>query len=700
MKLKKIKLKNIRSYEEQEIVFPEGSVLLAGDVGSGKTSILLAVEYALFGLQPGQTGSALLRNGAQTGEVILELESEGQEIIVERKLRRGNKTITNEYAGLTINGEKKDYAVTELKTRILTILGYPQEFIKKNNLLYRYTVYTPQEQMKQIILEDPEVRLNVLRHVFGIDKYKIMRENLAIVSAKLREEIKMMQVEVRTLELDKERIVQEKDRLSVLGSLMLEKEQVLGLVRERKKGCEDELASFEKTLKERDRLETELEKTKVLRSTKDDALFQAKKEVAELTRALADSIEPLQEETLKMTLQSLLKTKINLDTLQSKHIDLLGQLKNMEDTRKELMVKKERVFRIDICPTCLQDVPEVHKHNILNETERSLANIKKRTEELLLEKETLFTLLEKEKMDLIQLEERKVALEILRSKQEQQEKTKRRHQEVQRLQSALEKDIIMLEKHMATIKEDMIALSRFSGLFKMKQDDLKAIDQEEKSGEIALAELRKEQELMRADIIRLEQSLSQKEQLKLKLTSMLELSDWLSGSFLSLLDFTERHVLLKLRGEFANLFSKWFMMLAGDVFEIRLDENFTPIILQGEVEMEYTFLSGGERTAVALAYRLALNQTINSLMSRIKTKDIVILDEPTDGFSEAQIDKMRDVFDELNVTQLLIVSHEQKIENFVDNVIRLKKELDASAVEIPQEKIALGDKTSALTDYF
>ncbi|MGV8130694.1 MAG: AAA family ATPase, partial [Candidatus Pacearchaeota archaeon] len=65
MIFKKIKLKNIRSYKEQELVFPEGAVLLAGDVGSGKTSVLLAIEYALFGLQPGQRGSSLLANGEE-----------------------------------------------------------------------------------------------------------------------------------------------------------------------------------------------------------------------------------------------------------------------------------------------------------------------------------------------------------------------------------------------------------------------------------------------------------------------------------------------------------------------------------------------------------------------------------------------------------------------------------------------------------
>jgi exonuclease SbcC len=68
-------------------------------------------------------------------------------------------------------------------------------------------------------------------------------------------------------------------------------------------------------------------------------------------------------------------------------------------------------------------------------------------------------------------------------------------------------------------------------------------------------------------------------------------------------------------------------------------------------------------------------------LSNIKTKDIVILDEPTDGFSDAQLDKMRDVLEQLNIGQLIIVSHEQKIEGFVENVIRLKKENGVSCVD-------------------
>ena len=190
MRLKKISLENIRSYKNQEIEFPSGSTLLSGDIGSGKTSILLGIEFALFGLQPGQKGSSLLKNGENSGSVALEFEVDGKDVKIERTLKK-SKSISQEDCYVTIDGERKETSVMELKSLILKILNYPSEFSKKQNILYKFTVYTPQEEMKQIILQDPETRINTLRHIFGIDKYKKILENTSILSGKIREEKKI-----------------------------------------------------------------------------------------------------------------------------------------------------------------------------------------------------------------------------------------------------------------------------------------------------------------------------------------------------------------------------------------------------------------------------------------------------------------------------------------------------------------------------
>ena len=156
---------------------------------------------------------------------------------------------------------------------------------------------------------------------------------------------------------------------------------------------------------------------------------------------------------------------------------------------------------------------------------------------------------------------------------------------------------------------------------------------------------------------------------------------WLEDYFVNLMDTLERHIMMQIYGQFNELFKTWFNVLIEDeTISVRLDDEFTPVIEQNGYETFVENLSGGEKTAVALSYRLALNKVINDIVSEIKTKDILMLDEPTDGFSSEQLDKVRDVLEQLNAKQVIIVSHESKIESFVDNVIRVGKEEHISKV--------------------
>jgi DNA repair exonuclease SbcCD ATPase subunit len=68
------------------------------------------------------------------------------------------------------------------------------------------------------------------------------------------------------------------------------------------------------------------------------------------------------------------------------------------------------------------------------------------------------------------------------------------------------------------------------------------------------------------------------------------------------------------------------------------------------------------------------------MISTIKTKDLLILDEPTDGFSSHQLDKVREVLEALNSKQTIIVSHESKMESFVDHIIKIRKQEHASEI--------------------
>ena len=287
MRIKQIVLENIRSYENQEINFAEGSTLLSGDIGSGKTSVLLAIEFALFGLQPGQRGSALLRNGKNDAKVKIVFEVDNNEIIIERTLKKG-KTISQDYCSVSINGEKKELSVTELKGKILEILNYPSEFAKKQNVLYTFTVYTPQEEMKQIILEDPEVRINTLRHVFGIDKYKTILENISIITTKMREEKRLKEGMTMNLEQNKFNLTSKENELNEKWLNLASMEKELFERTETRKRIQEEKEEISKRIEERNKFLQEIEKTKIMKGNKEETIFSSNKTISQIKNQISE----------------------------------------------------------------------------------------------------------------------------------------------------------------------------------------------------------------------------------------------------------------------------------------------------------------------------------------------------------------------------------------------------------------------------
>jgi len=72
--------------------------------------------------------------------------------------------------------------------------------------LYKFTIYTPQEEMKSIVQERPEVRLDTLRYIFGIDRYKQIKENTQILLQKIKEQVRIKEILAAELNLIKEKL--------------------------------------------------------------------------------------------------------------------------------------------------------------------------------------------------------------------------------------------------------------------------------------------------------------------------------------------------------------------------------------------------------------------------------------------------------------------------------------------------------------
>jgi exonuclease SbcC len=164
-----------------------------------------------------------------------------------------------------------------------------------------------------------------------------------------------------------------------------------------------------------------------------------------------------------------------------------------------------------------------------------------------------------------------------------------------------------------------------------------------------------------------------------KAESLNEYATWLEEYFKVALERIELSILTTANREFDEEFGRWFSFMVEDPTKsVRVDEDFTPLITQDAYEQEVSNLSGGERTALALAYRLALNKTVQR-RSGVES-GLLILDEPTDGFSKDQVGKIGDLLRELNLVQAIIVSHERELEGAVDHIFRVNKEDGKSKV--------------------
>jgi len=684
MILKKISLNNIRSYENQEIEFKEGSSLLSGDIGSGKTSILLSIEFALFGLQPGQRGSALLRNGEKEGGVSIEFEVGGKIVLIERTLKKG-KTISQDYASITIDGDKQEIAVTELKSKVLDLLNYPKEFSKKQNLLYKFTVYTPQEEMKEIILQDSETRINALRHIFGIDKYKKIIENASILALKIREEKRIKEATTSTFEQDKLNLLSKKDELnSKLQNLSVVEGELI-IKKDITKQIQEQLQEVLKKRDEKLKFQQEIEKTKIMTSTKNSLILENKKFIEQLKYQVSEvmhSNKDFDVAKISQITKEIDLLKKEKKELENKVLDIRTKINSLTIKNQEGEELKEKLKNIEVCPTCLQDVNTTYKNNVLNKiTSNTLHNIQQIDQFILQESKALNEIAGLEKN--IFLNEKQIQeINILKIKMQGVEEKQKRIQEIEKSNLFLNKDLEILDKQSSLLKTSILELNKFDNLYAEKQSQIDEAMRQEKLTEIKIAELKKEIWFYSQQINELTEKIKQTELVKEQVNYLTDLESWISKEFILLASAIEKNIMNKLKSEFSKLFSEWFSMLVSDTFNVSLDDTFTPIVEFQDYVIEYNYLSGGERTAIALAYRLALNQVLNSFLSNIKTKGFIILDEPTDGFSDQQIDKMRNVLAQLNAEQLIIVSHEQKIESFVDNVIKCKKEKGKSVVEV------------------
>ncbi len=566
-----------------------------------------------------------------------------------------------------------------MKNRVITLLNYPKEFVKKSNLLYKFTVYTPQEEMKAIVQERPEIRLDTLRYIFGIDRYKQIKENAQIFLQKIKEECRIKEILASELNLIKEKSNLENEKRIVLtkelNDLNIEYQNIILA----KDEAEEKLSSMQGLLDEKRNLESEFEKQQILIQSKKDMALRMKREMSLMQRQTQEKIS-FSQEKLDSVSALLMKHREILEDKNSKFLNSVSRVSVLESKKERPLELRDKVVSLENCPTCLQKVGRDHKCRIEKQTQYEIEEISRELVEEIQRRQILVGEIETHKKLIRDYESDMSTLQQDRIKFEHQKTIETKMKSDAFVLDRISNETLEMESRLEELRAKIQSFSETQEKFVVAKKEFLDINDRARTREIKIATSTKELEILKIKLQELSEEIQSKEKIREEASYLQGLHRWIQDKFLTMINITEKNVLAKLRTEFSNIFFEWFSTLVSDSLSVRLDEDFTPIITNQDYEIDYEFLSGGERTATALAYRLALNQVLNSIFSQIETKNILILDEPTDGFSTEQIDKMRDIFEQLKAEQIILVSHEQKIEGFVDHVIKVKKD-GASMVE-------------------
>ena len=271
--------------------------------------------------------------------------------------------------------------------------------------------------------------------------------------------------------------------------------------------------------------------------------------------------------------------------------------------------------------------------------------------------------------------------EIMTLKQARLDADKKKKEALLKEQIVTKAELEKLDKEILESKKKLEASTDIQTKYSEARKLYEVVREKQKVEEIKNAELVREEKTLREIQDRVKEEILKKEESKKKLAFVNEMQNWLLKYFMNIIYLMEKQIMLQIHQEFNQYFQEWFNILIEDEnLNVRLDETFTPIIEQNGYESYMDNLSGGEKTSVALAYRLALNKVINDFIGTIKTKDILILDEPTDGFSSEQLDKIRELLEAIRIKQIILVSHEPKLESYVDHIVRVHKEEHVSKI--------------------
>lgn len=326
MKINRIYLENYRIHEKLEVEFDKGINLLLGENGKGKSSILEAIGYALFGSDLRGTQKDAIQYGKKSAKIQVEFTGvDGEEYIVTRKLPGTTSIYRKSNPELELQG-KED--------RIRELCGIKGD-IKD---VYDNVIVAKQNEFISSFKATAKDREKTFDKVFNTEIYREIYDGYSKdVEGKYKNEIAIEENSIKSISEVMEDSQEVKEKLELEEEREKEFEKYLNNLSAELKEIKEKLNQISGTELKIEKINGEIRKSEEVLNNITLQEEKLKKQIEEtiLAKEIADKNIENHNEYIKTSeiLESIKKEKKELDQIKEEQNNLEKELISLEKLR-------------------------------------------------------------------------------------------------------------------------------------------------------------------------------------------------------------------------------------------------------------------------------------------------------------------------------------------------------------------------------
>ncbi|VVB74306.1 DNA double-strand break repair Rad50 ATPase [uncultured archaeon] len=654
--LNSLTLRNWRTHKETTLEFGKGTNVIIGVMGSGKSSVVNAISYSLFGTFPAMKNKSVSLkevimnkpNPQSRAETAITFEQDKKKYRVERIIKADgtNEAKLYEESRLIAGPKQKD-----VNEKVEMLLGLNYE-------LFSRAVYAEQNEMDFFLKLSPGERKKKFDELLELEKYEEARKNSITLQNEMLKENKQIKDYIE----QQKNAIKNHEEEKLLAQIKNEEKEIILLEKEIIE-TKKELALIEKeysSLLEKEKQNKLLEDLLIKLGSRIDTLKEdiAKNEKISL-KEVQEELVRNKKEAEKFSQAMLEKEKLLKEALEEvkKHS---GDLKVLEYKKKEVLDEEKGISSLKgKCPTCKQELNEEHKTHLTKEYSERLA-------------QTITWMADIEK-------KKKIAEEKAAVLEKEKEKLRKENDEVKSKCYKLE----AAQKEALSVEEKKKQLANFTGEtpkvrkqlaelgFDKKKLEMVREENYKKKSSVSVAEtkikskleLKKSYEGTISKIAQIRKSIEEQEKGCLKKEEAAQKLGVFANCLIAAQVELRESLLQTINSAMTSIWQAVYpykdftdarLCVTSDGYDLQvMNRNGEWVRVEG-------ILSGGERSAAALCIRMAFALVLTKKLS------MLILDEPTHNLDSNAVQKLSEMLREEMpklVEQVFVITHDKELEN-------------------------------------